>query len=408
MTSPALAITHRFRAHNCAENTSVQNKRYIVPHILKTREPRDSDRIPGNILQEPGKQWNGYTWKNDEGDLVYENFKIEADDKWGSNLFENGEAKPKRPGKYIWRNGYIGPKMDPFNSYMHWGTREWNVPHREFIDCDFFAIPKEHGLYISVYEGTVVDRCTFVRMGSQGVQIVHRVSSKPPYSYSGDNRPYDAKPLHILNDTHFIDCANQGARPSFNASYFNPGSPEFPGTLKVTNCSFVADWEEPAGYLGNHSTGGLVVTPMGSNEVLTGNMMELVEVKNCLFDFHKPDRSSINIRSTDKVVIEDCTFIVRNSSRGEVAIDKPNGWMGDTKTKRIVLRNNLSPSGTQLHINLENTTVKHDMHTPGKEVIIDGETGAVISERKIGPASDVEKKRLAASLEKDRRDYYGS
>ena len=114
------AITSRFRAHLAAGKTSSDNKRLIVPYILDARSPRDSDFIPGNILQEPETHWNGYQWKNDAGDLVYEDFSVEAEGQWASNLFRNGDLA-RRPGKYIWRNGYLGPQMDPFNPSMRWG-----------------------------------------------------------------------------------------------------------------------------------------------------------------------------------------------------------------------------------------------------------------------------------------------
>ncbi len=401
------AITSRFRAHDCARNTSAQNKRYIVPHILAARSPRDEGDLPNAVLQEPGKHWNGYQWKNDEGDLIFENREDYCTSQWASNLYANGDDKPKRPGKYIWKNCFVSTATDPYNAGMKWGTREWNVPHREFIDCDFFAIPKEHGLYISVYEGTVVDRCTFIRMGSQGIQVVHRIFSDPPYSPTGDNRPYEAKPLHILKDSHFIDCADKGDRPSYNASYFNPGSPEFPGTLKVENCSFVANWDTPQGTYDSHSTGALVVAPMSNNPVLTDNFMELVEVKNCLFDFTDPNRSIVNIRSTDTIVFEDCTFIQRDTIRTAVTIDKPNGYTGDTKSKRIIIRNCIGIDA-KLSVVLGDDygdEVKHDLHTPGKEIVIDGETGMVLSERRIGPEDP---EAHAAEIVALRKEYFGT
>lgn len=398
------AITSRFRAHDCVENTAAQNKRYIAPHILAARSPRDSDFIPGNILQEPGKHWNGYQWQNDSGDLVYENFTLEATSQWGSNLFRNGDTLDRRPGNYIWRNAYIGPEMDPFNSGMFWGTREFNTPHREFIDCDFFGIPKEHAIYVDVYEGTVVDRCTFIRVGSQGVQFTHR--ELPFGQYGASNRSYEAKPLHVLKDSHFVDCAEGGARRSYNASYFNPGNPDYPGTLRVENCSFVTEWLEPAGWFKNRSTGALVVTPMQGNRPITSNIMELVEIKNCLFDFTDPDRSIVNIRSTDTIVVEDCTFLTRGKSWGAaVSIDSPNGYTADTKARRIIVRNCVAEGNTQLKVTVDDGEVSHNLHTPGKELIIDGETGAVISERRIGP-EDVQA--AAEDIRKTREEYFGA
>ena len=400
-------ITSRFRALDCLKNTADQNKRHIVPHILRARPARTVEEVPGPVLQEPGKHWAGVQWKNSEGDLVFENVERRGTGQWCSNLFKNDLSK--RPGKYIWRNVLCTTETDPFNSGLKWGCREYNVPHREFIDCDFFAIPREHGVYASNYEGTVVDRCTFVRMGSQGVQFAHRPMSYQ--QYSADNRPYEAKPQHVLKDSHFIDCAEGGDRPSYNATYFNPGSPAFPGTLTVENCSFVNKWEEPKG--GYQSTGALVVTPLQGNEPLVSNFMERVEVTNCLFDFTAGDRSIINIRSTNEVIIEDCAFIARDHGRANVDIDSPSSYMGDSKTKRIILRNCVAVGEVNLRIFGEDATgwtdnVSVPINTRGKEVIIDGGTGRVISERVIAAEDPAAQKLLAERIAAARKKYFGT
>ena len=371
----------RFVAFDGARGSVVQNKRYIVPYILATREARQLGDVPNSILQEPQTHWNGYIWQNNAGDLLFENIADYGDWLWASNLYRNGDTLAERPGKYTWRNIFIAP-TEGYTS-MKFGTREYNAPQREFYDCDFYAIPVEHGIYVSNYEGTVVDNCTFVRIGSQGVQFTHRAD--PYQQYGADNRPYSEKPLHILKDSHFIDCAQGGARPSYNASYFNPGSPEFPGTLLIENCSFVCKWIEPEGYFQNYSTGALVVSPMQGNDPLVSNFMELVQVKNCLFDFTKGDRNLINIRSTDTVIFEDCCFIARDHMQPFVDIDLPNEYTADSKTQRIILRNCVSVGDVKLRVwrrdpvFFEYDFVEFDLNTYGEEVIIDGITGEIIS-----------------------------
>ena len=403
------SITSRFKAHDCAKQTATENKRYIAPYMLKSRAARvDGLEQPGNILQEPGKHWNGLTWKNADGDLVFADRVRTVEGQRGSSLYRNNDLA-KRPGKYTWKNILVQPETEPFNSGMKWGTREYNVPEREFIDCDFFAIPREHGIYASNYADTTVDRCTFIRMGSQGVQFAHR--SLPYQQYQADNRPYEESPTHTLRDSHFIDCGQGGDRASYNATYFDPGSPEHPGTLKVDGCSFVANWDETKD--GYKSTGALVVTPMGGTGPLTSNFMTRVEVTNTLFDFTAGDRSIVNIRSTDEVVFEDCVFIARNHTRPNVDIDSPAANMGRSKTKRIVLRNCVGIGNVRLRVFGPDSTgwtdnISHDINCRGSEIVIDGETGKVISSRKLPSQDPSVRKRLADRIARARREYFGS
>lgn len=390
----AESITSRFTALYCARNTADQNKRLVVPHILRSRAPRTK-----------GKIGNTKTWLSD--DVVFRNVEAYAEGQWAANLFKSTGSP--RPGKYIWDNCFVSTNPEPFNAGMKWGLRGYAVPECSFTDSDFFGIPKEHGLYLSNQAGTTVDRCTFIRMGSQGVQMAHR--PLPYNQYQGDNRPYEAKPRHTLRGSHFIDCGQGGSRPSFTASYFNPGSEQFPGTLEIDSCSFVADWTEPR-YDGYLSSGALVVSPMQGNNALSSNMMERVTIKNTLFDYTNGDRPMAIIRSTDTVVIEDCCFIARKHKRPNVDIDAINGWMGESKTKRIVLRNNVAIGGCKLRVFKREEdgggyeTV--DLNTRGVEIVIDGETGTVISERKMGPTDPVAQKRLADRIAAARRKYFGS
>lgn len=401
------AITSRFRAHLAAGKTAAENKRLIVPHILAARSSRTKGDLPMALIQEGfGSHWNETIWKNNSGDLLFRDIEDHCTGQWAFHLYSNKPSLDKRPGKLTLQNCYMGPQLEPFYDGMMWGERSGNSPQREYIDCDWFGIG-DHAVYIDVYEGTIFDRCTFIRIGSQAIQVAHR---ELPFSQYGPSaRPYEAKPLHTVRDTHIVDAGDGGGRASYNITFFNPGNPEHPATIKIENCSLVNEHTEERGYFKTRSTGGLLVSPDQGNRPLTGNFAELVHVKNTLFDFTQPDRSLVKIRCTDEIILEDCTFITRGKSWGPaVSIDSPNGYTADCKAKRVILRNCIAKGNTQLKLTVGEDEVTHDLNTLGKEVIIDGATGVVISEREIGPASEADKKRLAASLAKDRREYYAS
>jgi hypothetical protein len=149
-----------------------------------------------------------------------------------------------------------------------------------------------------------------------------------------------------------VDCGTGGTRPSFNLTYFSPGTSAFPGTLSIVGSSFVSDWSQ-ARPDGKRSTGGLVVTPSQGNEPLrTTNMMRTVYLYNCLFDFTAGDRSMISIRSTDEIVFEECAFIARDHAQPNITIDKDYGDLNDTKTKQIVFKNCKASENVRLKIRL--------------------------------------------------------
>ena len=349
-------------------NSGVEaNKDWRLPVLKGSRRTRENIGAIGDVKRG--------TWT--EGDLIKQDLNSVVPKgyaQWSSNLHKDmGE----RPGTYSWINVGVAGAEDA--TQLKWGTREFNAPFRQFIDCDFAEIDKEHGLYVSNNAGTWVDGCTFLRCGSQGVQFAHR--PLPYQQYDGDNEPYRAKPHHLLKDCHFVDCAYKGIRPSFNATYFNPGTSEMPGTLTVEDCSFVCNWPEPKFYNGRElrSTGALVTGNMQGNEPLSGHpMMERVSLRNTLFDFTKTDRSVVSLRSCEEIVIEDCAFILRDCTHPALSVDKYID-SADIKTQTITIRNTHVEGGNALIFLTDGSKKYVDIHCPGEEIVISGLTGTVVS-----------------------------
>ena len=183
-----------------------------------------------------------------------------------------------------------------------------------------------------------------------------------------------------------IVCGETGPSRSFTASFFNPGSQDFKGTVIVENCSFVAKFKESFNYWKSLSTGALLVSPMQGNPILESNIVESLQVRNCLFDYTKGDRAIATIRSTDDTLFEDCTFIARDYG-ANIDINSPNGYTGSSKCKRVTLRNCKMVGSVQVRFFPEEQTswndflLKLDVETEGREIVIDAETGTIISER---------------------------
>lgn len=366
-----------FVALDQVEASPGENKKVALPLLRASRAPRKRVGTIGDV-----KEWKRGTSvvKRNLESVVPKGYST-----WSSNLHR--KELVVRGGTYTWDN--IGVTAAPDAHQLKWGTRELNCPERIFRNCDFTRIPKEHGLYVSSYANTTVDGCTFLMTGSQGAQFAHR--SVPYQQYDPDCLPYQSPPVHVVRNSHFVDCGFKGARPSFNLTYFDPGTSSMPGTVLVEDCSFVCSWPETRAD-GHRSTGAIVVTNMrgaGPLDPKIGPMMKSVTLRNCLFDFTEGDREIVDIRSTAEILIEDCAFIGRKHAHPYVLVDRDNSGrdLNGTKSERIVLRNNRA-RGVALKIQLrgddgERSFVEVPLNCPGEERIYSAVTGSLVSKRSL-------------------------
>ncbi len=368
-----------FVAKNYLENTVDQNKGLRIRALRMNREPRTLESRVGDIVHWPG------------GDHCIEDILCVVPQgflQWGANLHRGPSPLQLLQRSLTWDNVSVRPDPVTGAPQLKWGTREFNAPDRFFLDCDFTEIPQEHGLYVSNAADTTLDRCTFLRVGSQGAQFAHRDNAYQ--QYDPDNMPYAERPTHVVRDCHFIDCAYGGTRPSFNLTYFSPGTSRQPGSILIEDSSFVCNWPTQRAD-GHRSTGALVICRGQGTDPLVpsiGQMMSDVTIRNSLFDFTEGDRQIACIRSVEELVIEECCFIARGDHDHpwvQVDRDYSGSDLGGTKTQRIVLRDNVA-QGVRIKLRLNSNTsnqgsVHIDLHCPGEEVIYDGTNGELISRR---------------------------
>jgi len=352
-------------ALRCLDNTVAKNKSLWIRAVRARRAERRPVAALGDMTLWPE---TSVTWEDLESCPGPSN-------QWSSNLHR--KELVRRQGEYVWKNIGITGK----HYALKWGTREYNAPGRSFINCDFSNIPQEHGLYVSNSASTYVDNCTFVRCGSQGVQWAHR--DMPYQQYDADNMPYAARPVHVISGTHFLDCGVNGTRPSFNATYFNPGSSMFPGSVSFQDSTFVADWgKDDAGQKGNRSTGAFVVTPsQGALPPEPGlHMVTTFHVNNCVFDYTRGDRPIGIVRAARGIEFQNSCFIARDHNQPYIDVnDKPEY----PATQHIHVRNCVS-QGVYLRIWDENgVRHSHSLHGPKLERIYNGRTGELIEEKEL-------------------------
>ena len=352
-------------ALRCLDNTADKNKTLWVRAVRARRAERRPVDALGDVTE----------WR--DGPLVWEDQESTPGptNQWSSNLHRRELVR--RSGEYTWKNIGVTGK----HYILKWGTREYNAPTRSFVDCDFTNIPQEHGLYVSNSASTHVDNCTFVRCGSQGVQWAHR--DMPYQQYDADNMPYGARPTHMIANTHFLDCGVNGTRPSFNATYFNPGSSMFPGSVIFQDSTFVADWgADDAGYKGNRSTGAFVLCPsQGAQSPEPGlHMLSKFTVDNCVFDYTRGDRPIGIVRAARGVEFKNSCFIARDHPQPYIDVDDKEYY---PHSQNVVVSNCVS-QGVYLRIwDEEGKPHSHSLHGPRLRRVFSGRTGELVEESQL-------------------------
>ncbi len=165
-----------FTAHDGFGATVQQNKDRRLPALRARR----ADRAQVTTIPDL-KIWPGTP-------TVFADLEVavHANSQWAFNLYRPklDDLTDRSPTGYLeFRN--IGIRPGAGATGLKWGSREYNAPDRRFIDCDYTDIPKEHGLYVSNSGDTLLERCTFLRVGSQGAQWAHR--PRPYQQYHADN-----------------------------------------------------------------------------------------------------------------------------------------------------------------------------------------------------------------------------
>ena len=157
--------TATFTAHSGFRAAVQQNKDRRLPALRARRVGRVSaTRIPDVKL------WTGTPMVISDLEVA-----VSPNTQWAFNLYRprSKDLSGLSPSGYLeFRNVGIRPGEGAVG--LKWGSREYNAPERRFIDCDYTDIPKEHGLYVSNSGNTLLERCTFLRVGSQGAQWAHR------------------------------------------------------------------------------------------------------------------------------------------------------------------------------------------------------------------------------------------
>lgn len=323
----------KIHANSCLHNSAGENKMIRVRELRATRDTREATELP---------DMRASAW-DDLGPhdrVVFSDMDLwdhEGSRQWLHNIHK-GELVRKNQ-LMIYNNVGFSAR----HRQTKWGCRGYNIPKLLVRDCDFTEITQEHGLYMSNSSSVTVERSTFVRTGSQGLQFAHRPN--PYQQYDADCMPYDTAPLHTFEDCHFVDCGKGGTRPSFNLTMFDPGCSEYPATIRITDSSFVSNWST-AGPKNNFSTGAFVFTPsQGGPDNDERNPIGAFAIKNCLFDFAAGDRPIGKIDGATTIHITDSCFIARAHTQPFIDINRKQPWKSS-----VLLKNCTSKGDVKLRI----------------------------------------------------------
>lgn len=347
----------KINANDCIYNTAAENKALRVRELRALRGPRTDLAYLPDVTRND--------WPEDLGRLVFEDMELSSEPghrQWIQNLHK-GELVPRSP--VVYRNvGFTGPDQQ-----LKWGVRGFNPGDLFVSDCDFTAIKREHGMYISTGNNTSVNGCTFLRVGSQGLQFVNRDVAYQ--QYGADNLTPSKHTSHLVEDCHFVDCGYRGDRPSFNLTYFDPGTNEYPATVKVKDSSFVSNWATP-GLKGNYSTGGMVISHYNTEDPSV-NPVGSVLIQNSLFDFASGDRAIATIRGANTILIEDSCFIARAHNLPFIDINSKTDF-----TAEHIFVKNCRSKNVKIRLWKDGDIIaKVHLDCPGTGYHIDGATGVV-------------------------------
>lgn len=355
----------RFNAVDHATKTPSENKQLLEEVLL-----RDTRKTPREVL---GTETFFAHQAPDIGDM-----DVRAEFQWGINVAVGNDPNQKTGNMDIERCSFThdGGVDWPSHTGMKWGMRRLDLGDTYVGDCDFFDIPQEHGIYDSLGAHGYYRGCTFKNIGSQAIQFAYR--DAPYGQYSPDNDPFTKDPIIVVEDCHVVDSGQQGTRPSFAYTFFDPGTVEHPGTLILRDTTYVCDWDTPRStYYGDlHSTGGLVVhqyQQLSEDSPAT----KLVVLTNTLWDATKGDRPIVAIRGTEEIVLHDSCFIARGEHRYPfVDID---GDFDANSSGKVIIDNCVSPGPTPVMLRVRRENIC-SMHQPGRRVVVDVKSGEIVEE----------------------------
>ena len=362
-----------------ATRTAEENKRTFIPPIRATRAygPKRT-------------RSKGYTFPPGEAPDIGDE-DIYCTWQWGMNIARGKgtfagadfDAMPKTGHVDLARLSF---QPDPESEFavegMKWGMRRHNLGDVTVTDCDFTAIPKEHGIYDALAGHALYRGNTFFNLGGQALQIAHRAS--PFQQYGADNMRFKGPPLIVVEDSHAVDCSQHASRAGFVWSFFDPGSIEQPGTVILRGCTVVTAWPFVRSSGGDtvpadhpealRTAGGLVVHNYAERpEGTTGRATRAVVLDACLFDLTMGRMAVAAIRGAETVLIKDSTFLAREHRYPYVDIDDVPG----NPSGKVVLQNCISPEPHAVWLRVRHKRIV-PVHCPGKRIEIDVKTLAVV------------------------------
>jgi hypothetical protein len=207
--------------------------------------------------------------------------------------------------------GAAGPDGKP---RARWGIRAYDVIDWRFVHCEWRNIPDEHGCYLSAPGSVVWNKCRFLDMGSQAIQVVYRWEGGSAHETSNPALRAVGGLQHV-SECIFLECGKpSGGRPAFALSFF-----EGPIARVRIERSYLQTL-----YSQHLDHEGLPAWSYGAIMVHDRPRVELIDN---YIHYRKPDRPVIQIWNVDEVLIQDCEIVegtieLRNCKRVRITGNK--------------------------------------------------------------------------------------
>lgn len=351
-------------------------------------------RVTPILRAAPAREDMGY-------DIVYPDLHLAGDNGTITNESRHGRwGKAYGCNKHYYASGRLIPRStnltmdnchaagpwDDQSSGSKWHVRMSNIPEATITRCVVIGetlkgrqSPKEHGWYLDMSGDATFADCLFEDIGGHGVYLTNR--PEPFQQYGRLSLYFKEAPTWLCDNVIQIHNEQDASRSSFDFTFYDPGSYEFPGEVIIKDCASITAWPfqrsqnnnerhriEPYIEGETRASGAMVVT----NYVALGQRgwpTERIVLTRCVLWTVQARHDLALLRGAKDYLLKDSFFKTEGPNASPfIEIGARRGRTGFRGPHEVVIENCLAENvQARIWRDADNSDVI-DLHTPGKRV----------------------------------------